>query len=147
MKEILFLAMVLSYAYALPAQNPAGSLKERLFQLSEKSWSFVQKHDDAGLRTLATPNVLYVGKEGVLTGQQLAESASACHLSSYTLSAPQLRALSATSAVLIYQAHQKYVCKDEAQPSFLLVTDTFQQREGSWRVAVHTETNLEAKGR
>ena len=116
-----------------------GDLQKALMGRAEALWDGVERGDGAALQALATPDFVFVGKEGILSFQELGAALQACKMRSYKLHDAEVRQLRPDAAVLVYKADQDFACNGRPDPSQLNVTDTFVREGGTWKIAVHTE--------
>jgi len=118
------------------AQTPSS---ETLLKISHGTYKAFQAKDWKTMQMLTTPDFTYVGSEGILSGQELAEATEGCVLRSFRLTSPEVKVLSSTSATLTYISHQEESCAGKALPSVLLNADVFVRRDGKWLVSTHME--------
>jgi len=132
----------------LPAQ--ASSQKpdpESLLQISNGTYLAFQAKDGKKMQALTTPDFTYVGSEGILSGQQLADATKDCVLRSFKLTQPTMKILSPTSTILTYIARQDESCAGKPVPSVLFNTDIFIRRTGKWLVSTHVEAAATDQGK
>jgi len=134
-------------ALMLPASGIAqtgSKIQQDLLHVANQSWIAFEHSDWATMQTITTPDFVFVGTPGVLSGEQLAKAAQSCKLNNFSLSDGQVRLLGKDAAVLIYVAHQDYSCNGKPEPSVLLVADSFTKKGGKWLIVSHAETESAA---
>jgi hypothetical protein len=122
-----------------PAQGPTVGT---LLDVSNGTFAAFQHKDGSAMQALTTADFTYIGKEGVLSGRELAEATKTCTLRSFSLSKPKMKLLSANTAVLAYVAHQEESCDGNPTAPVLLNQDVFVRRAGKWLVSTHMEVEI-----
>lgn len=112
---------------------------ESLLQISNGTYLAFQAKDGKKMQALTTPDFTYVGSEGILSGQQLAEATKDCVLRNFKLTQPKVKILSPTSLMLTYIARQDESCAGKPVPSVLFNTDILVRHAGKWLVSAHME--------
>jgi hypothetical protein len=134
------LAVTLFLSTASFAQTSSDALQDDLLKVSNAVWTAVEQQNMAAMQTLTTPDFVFVGTQGILSGPELGKALQGCKLSSFKLTSPQLRKLSSNSAVLVYRADEDFACNGKPLEPVLLVSDTFIRKQGKWLTVVHSET-------
>ena len=145
MKLIPTLFPLAFFAVAAAAQQTADLQQTLLAKVNDLHTA--HQHVDANLLfKTVSPDLLYLGHTGRFTFEEMFSdmpgAPGPCLLGSFKVTDPQLRALSADSAVLTYHLHQQSKCNDVPEPSELNASDAFVKINGEWRIVVHTETPL-----
>ncbi len=137
-----FLPLALTLLLSVPtfAQSSSDPLQDDLLKVSNAVWTAVEQQNMAAMQTFTTPDFVFIGAPGILSGPELGKVLQSCKLSSFKLTSPQLRKLSSNSAVLVYRADEDFACNGKPLEPVLLVSDTFIRTKGKWLNVVHSET-------
>jgi Domain of unknown function (DUF4440) len=111
--------------------------QKALFQKATAVWTAFQNKDMKTMQTLMSPNFVFIGKEGILSGAEV--GAQNCTLHSFALKSDQMRPLGSRAAVLTYRAEQDYECNGQTESKELLVSDSFSFIDGKWLLVAHAE--------
>jgi hypothetical protein len=139
---ILTLLLCGAYTFCANASSaqPKGDVQKELLKTADAVWSAFENKDNASMQALLSPDFVFVGKEGILSGAELGIGTASCSLHNFELSSSQLHALSAHGAVLTYKVQQNYECNGKPEPAQLFVSDSFVFTRGKWLLVAHAET-------
>jgi hypothetical protein len=138
----LLAAATLAPAQA-PVAAPAADLEKTLVTSSTALFTAYQQMDQALFLSIVAPDFVFISHWGILGPEELAGVVQGCSLTSFKISDAKARQLSPDSAVLIYKAHQTSSCGTKAEPTDLLLTDTFVRKGNDWLMTIHTQAGAE----
>jgi hypothetical protein len=121
-------------------------MKDQIKELEEKYWEGMTGHDFDVVKSLTQFPCFIAGKNGVMSVDEesfkkMFDSHKDIDTKVNNISAVQTRMLTADTAVIIYEIDVSYA----GQSMQCACTSTWQNENGQWKCAVHSESTLEKK--
>ena len=138
-----FLLLVVS----LSAQQPMKAIQMDapppapipMFHEELSLWRAVAKHDIITLRSLISPDFVYVSDK-VENREQVLAGIGSCDPAHFNFIEPRSIAVAEDVAIITYRAAQDLSCGSGHKPGDVNVTSTWVKRDGQWLLQAHTES-------
>ena len=145
--QIARFAFLLLLAVSLPAQQPIKAIQMDglppapvpMFHEELSLWQAVSKHDIITLRSLISPDFVYVGDK-VENREQVLAGIGSCDPAHFSFIEPRGIAVTEDVAIITYRAGQDLSCGSGHRRGDVNVTSTWVKRDGRWLLQAHTES-------
>jgi hypothetical protein len=133
---VFFLVAIILSPILFAAQKPD------ILALQLEAWQKLigPRPDVEGFRELVAPDFIYIGDNGAFhTLEENLAILRQCSFASFSLTDPQVRWLSSTSAVIFYHLNIDGVYKGHKIPNEYESTNVWTKRNGRWVIQLYSE--------